>query len=86
MCGMSRHAQTEPIGDHRRLIATVTPRCFSQMLVLANGWPRLVIDHGEAALLLDVADLWQAEAFAFDLARASLEFAASCRDLMGRTP
>lgn len=82
---MSRHARTEPISDHRRLLATVTPRCFSQALVLANGWPRLMIDHGDAALLLDAADLWQAEAFAFDLARASLEFAACCRGLMGGT-
>lgn len=79
---MSRHAQTEPITDHRRLLATVTPRCFSEALVLANGWPRLVIDHGDAAVLFDVVDLWQAEVFAFDLARASLEFAADCRDLM----
>ena len=34
------------------------------------------------ALLLDVADLWQAEVFAFDLARASLEFTAYCRGQM----
>jgi hypothetical protein len=42
-----------------------------------------VIDYGGAALVLDAADLWQAEAFAFSLARTSLDFAGSCRDLMG---
>lgn len=82
---MNRHARTEPISDNRQLLATVTSRCFSQTLMLANGWPRLVIDHGGAALVLDVADLWHAEAFAFDLARASLEFAGCCRGLMGGT-
>lgn len=82
---MSRHARTEPISDDRRLLATVTVRCFSQAVVLANGWPRLVIDYGGAALVLDVADLWQAEAFAFDLARASLDFGGRCRGLMGET-
>lgn len=82
---MSRHARTEPICDNRQLLATVTSRCFSQALVLANGWPRLAIDYGGAALVLDVADLSQAEAFAFDLARASLDFAGCCRDLMDGT-
>lgn len=80
---MSRHARTEPISDHRQSHATVTSRCFSRTVVLANGWPRLVIDYGGTALLLDVADLWQAEAFAFHLARTSLDFAGCCRDLMG---
>lgn len=82
---MSRHARTEPISDDRQRLVTVTSRCFSQALVLANGWPRLVIDHDGAALVLEVADLWEAEAFAFDLARKSLEFASSCRGLMGGT-
>jgi hypothetical protein len=79
VCGVSRHARTEPIRDDRRLLATVTSTCFSQALVLANGRPRLMIDYGGAALMLDVADLWQAEAFAFDLARASLDFGSYCR-------
>lgn len=79
---MNRHARTEPITNNRQLLTTVTSRCFSQALVLANGWPRLVIDHDGAALVLDVADLWQAEAFAFGLARTSLDFATCCRDLM----
>jgi hypothetical protein len=66
MCGMSRHARTEPIHDDRQLLTTVAPN--------------------DAALVLDVADLWQAEAFAFELARTALQFADSCRSLMGATP
>lgn len=73
---------TEPIHDDNRLILPVTAECFSLSTVLANGRPRLVIDYGGAALVLDVADPRQAEAFAFGLACSSLGFASNCRDLM----
>ena len=79
---MSRHAMTEPIRNDNHLIVAVTPECFSQSLALANGRPRLVIDYGGYALVLDVADPVQAEAFAFGLAYSSLDFANRCRYLM----
>ena len=80
---MSRHARTEPIHDDTRLIVAVTSECFTQAINLANGFPRLVIDYGGAALVLDVADPGDAEAFAFGLACDVLSFGDRCRRLMG---
>jgi hypothetical protein len=80
---MTRHARTEPIRHDRHLLIAVTQRCFTRADVLSNGQPRLVIDYGGAALVLDVIDPWDAEAFAFGMARASLDFAEMCRQLMG---
>lgn len=80
---MSRHARTEPINDDNRLVVAVTSQCFSQLVMLANGLPRLVIDYDGATLVLDVADPGHAEAFAFGLAYDALGFGDHCRRLMG---
>ncbi|MFI7679509.1 hypothetical protein [Actinophytocola sp. NPDC049390] len=80
---MSRHAKTEPINDDARLIVALTSQCFTQSVKLANGFPRLLIDYGGAALVLDVADPGDAEAFAFGLAYDALSFGDRCRRLMG---
>lgn len=79
---MNSHARREPIRDNRRLIVPVSHTSYSRTVLLRNGWPRLVIDYGGASLELDVANLWQAEAFGFSLARSSLDFANLCRHLM----
>ena len=79
---MSRHARTEPINDVTRLIVTLTSHCFSRLVTPATGLPRLVIDYGGAALVLDIADPADAEAFAFGLAYDALGFGDHCRRLM----
>lgn len=79
---MSRHARTEPIKDDTRLVVALTSQCFSRFVTLATGLPRLVIDYGGAALVLDVTDPIDAEAFAFGLAHDALSFSDHCRRLM----
>jgi len=83
---VTRHARTEPITDDTRLIVAVTSDCFTRTLTLPNGWPRLVIDYGGSALVLDAVDPVVAEAFAFGLAHDALGFSGRCRWLMGGGP
>jgi hypothetical protein len=68
--------------DENDLIVTVSPEFFSRSLVSPTGWPRLIIDYGGAALVLDAADLRDAETFTLGLARSSLSFASHCRFLI----
>lgn len=82
---MTRHARTEPITNDTQLIVAMTSHCFTRMVTLANGWPRLVIDYGGSALVLDAIDPVVAEAFAFGLAHDALAFSGHCRWLMGGT-
>lgn len=71
------------MADDYYSIVTVTSECHSRFVASSSaGWPCLVIDHGGAALVLDVADLRQAETFAFQLACSSLDFASQCRSLL----
>lgn len=84
---MNRHRKDSPASDSRMpednyLIVTVTSESYSRFVASSAGWPRLVIDYGGAALVLDVADLRQAETFGIELARSSLDFATQCRYLM----
>jgi len=72
----------EPIDDNS-LAVTVTSDFFAHSVVAPTGLPRLVIDYGGAALVLDVADPWHAETFAIGLASSSLHFATQCRYLLG---
>lgn len=78
---MSRHEAYDP-PDENILVVTVTSDFFSRAVVSPAGWPRLVIDYGSAALVLDVADLREAETFTLGLARSSLGFASQCRYLL----
>lgn len=70
------------VADDNYLFVMVTSECHSRLVVSSTGWPCLVIEYGGAALVLDVADLRQAETFAFELACSSLDFASQCRSLM----
>jgi len=87
---MSRHRKSDPAGDNHvpednYLIVTVTSESYSRFVASSTGWPRLVIDYGGAALVLDVADLRHAETFGLALARSSLDFVSQCRYLMDET-
>jgi hypothetical protein len=77
---MSRHR----IADNE-LIVTVTRDFFSRADASTAGWPRLIIDYGGAALVLEpahAADVENAELFALGLAQSSLRFASQCRHLL----
>lgn len=80
---MSRHRMDSPsAGDH--LIVPLTSDCVSQASLTSTGSPRLTIDYGGAALVLDGSEEPQsAEMFALALARESLDFAENCRYLPG---
>lgn len=82
-----KHMKDDPAeGNHvsgdNCLIVTVTSGCHSRFVTSSTGWPCLMIDYGGAALVLDVADLGQAETFAFELACTSLDLARQCRHLL----
>jgi hypothetical protein len=72
------------VAENNCLIVTVTSECHSRFVASSTGWPCLLIDYGGASLVLDVADLQQAETFAFELACSSLDFASQCRSLMDK--
>lgn len=78
---MNRHARAEPSGSDQ-LVVPIVPGAFSRAVVSSTGLPRLMIDYGSAALVLDTADPAHAEAFALGLARCSLAFASHCRYLI----
>lgn len=79
---MNRHERPEPPETHQ-LIVPIDATCFSCSVLSPQGLPRLVVDYGGAALVLDTADPVHAETFALGLARCSLAFASHCRYLIG---
>lgn len=81
---MSRHSRSEPF-DANYLIVTVTADSYSRYDTSPAGWPRLVIEYGGAALVLDADDLRDAETYGIELARSSLAFAWHCRHLLEST-
>ena len=87
---MSRHMEGDlfsnsHVAEDYYLIATMTSESHSRFVASPTGWPCLVIDYGGATLVLDVADLRQAETFAFQLACTSLDLAHQCRHLMDKS-
>ncbi len=78
---MNRHARPEPPETHQ-LVVPIDDTCFSRAVLTPDGVPRLIVDYGGAALVLDTADPVHAETFALGLARCSLAFASHCRYLI----
>jgi hypothetical protein len=80
---MNRNDVTAPADADTCLVVPVTPECSVHWGVYPGGRPRLVVDYGGAQLMLEVAELQDAEVFALGLARAALSLASHCRYLMG---
>lgn len=78
---MNRHERGEP-PETRQLVVPIDDTCFTRAALTQHGLPRLLIDYGGAALVLDTADPVHAERFALGLARCSLAFASQCRYLI----
>ncbi len=78
---MNRHQRPEPPETHQ-LVVPIDATCYSRAITSPHGWPRLVVDYGGAALVLDTEDPVHAETFALGLARSCLAFASHCRYLI----
>jgi len=78
----TKHELEEPVRGKSRLVAQVTSGCAARWAVHEDGVARLVIDYGDAELVLEVVLPDQAEWFAVSLAWAALDVAGHCRNLM----
>lgn len=74
---------TEPMDADTCLVVPITPECSARWGIHQGGRPTLVVDYGGVQLMLEVAELQDAETFALGLALTALDFASHCRYLMG---
>lgn len=76
------HELEEPVRGEPKLVAPMTSDCAARWAVHTDGVARLVIDYGDAELVLEVVLPDQAERFAVGLAWAALDVAGHCRNVM----
>lgn len=80
---MTGYDGTEPMDGDTCLVVLVTSACSTRWGTEPGGRPSLVVDYGGAQLMLEVAELQDAETFALGLALTALDFASHCRYLLG---